>query len=105
MCPFCLVIIDTPTYKQRVVAINISVFHSLIACLLFRYPEIGDTVIKDLFWVSKHNRMNKCLKYILKSASFKEVQEIRSPFLWYKLRQTRVIYVPIMKYRPVCSIG
>lgn len=49
--------------------------------------------------------MNKCLKYILKSASFKGVQEIRSTFLWYKLRQTRVVYVPFMKYRPVCSIG
>lgn len=105
MCPFCLVIIDTPTYKQCVVAINISVFHSLISCLLFRCPEIGDTVIKDLFWISKHNRMNKCLKYILKCASFEGVQEISSPFLWYKLRRTRGIYVPFIKYRPVCGIG
>lgn len=47
--PFCLVIIDTFAYEQCVVAINISVSHSLITCLLSRCPEIGGTVIKGLF--------------------------------------------------------
>lgn len=75
--PFCLVIIDTSTYEQCAVAINISVSHSLITCLLSRCPEIGDTVIKGLFWTSEHNRKNKCLKCI--HASFEDI-EISSLF-------------------------
>lgn len=72
--PFCLVIIDTSAYEQCVVAINISVSHSLITCLLSRCPEIGGTVIKGLFWISEHNRTNKCLKCIY--ASLEDIQEI-----------------------------
>lgn len=92
ICPFCLVIIDTSTFEHCAVAINISISHSPITCLLYMCPEIGDTVIKGLFWTSEYNRTNKCLKCI--HASFEDI-EISSLFPWYELRQTHVVYALI----------
>lgn len=101
--PFCLVVIDTSTVEQCVVAINISVSHSLITCLLSRCPEIGDTVIKDLVWISEHNRTNKRLKCIC--ASFVDVLEISSLFPLVWTGAAKCPLCPYRKYRLVRTMG
>lgn len=100
ICPFCLVIIDTSTYEHCAVAINISVSHSLITCLLYRCPEIGDTVIKSLFWTSEYNRTNKCLKCIC--ASFEAI-EISSLFPLVWTQTNTCCLCPYMRNRSACN--
>lgn len=102
ICPFCLVIIDTSPSEQCAVAINISVSHSLITFLLYRCPEIGDTVIKNLFWTSEHNRTNKCLKCI--HASFEDI-EISSLFPLVWTQTNTCCLCPYMRNRSGCNTG